>query len=61
MNHAAAVFAPLIGGLAWYYLGYQVIFFGGVALALLSLGVSQWLDPQGLLAREKLSAVEPAA
>jgi hypothetical protein len=61
MNHAAAVFAPLIGGLAWYYLGYQVIFFGGVALALLSLRVSQWLDPKGLLAREKLSAVEPAA
>jgi len=46
MNHAAAVFAPLIGGLAWYYLGYQVIFFGGVVLTLISLGVSQWLDPR---------------
>ena len=56
MNHAAAVFAPLIGGLAWYYLGYQVIFFSGAALALLSLAVSQWLDPAGLLAREKAAA-----
>ncbi len=60
MNHAAAVFAPLIGGLAWYYLGYQVIFFGGAVLTLLSLGASQWLDPKGLLAREKLPAIKPA-
>ncbi|MAE60959.1 MAG: hypothetical protein CMJ49_06325 [Planctomycetaceae bacterium] len=45
MNHVAAVIAPLFGGIAWYYLGYQVIFFAGAAIALISLIVSQWVDP----------------
>ena len=53
MNHFAAVAAPLIGGLAWHYFGYQVIFFSGSALALISLVVSQWVDPEGLLSKEK--------
>ncbi len=51
MNHIAAVIAPLVGGVAWYYLGYQVIFFGGSALAIISLIVSQKVDPEGMLAR----------
>ena len=53
MNHFAAVAAPLIGGLAWHYFGYQVIFFSGSVLALISLVVSQWVDPEGLLRKEK--------
>ncbi|HIG47959.1 MAG TPA: MFS transporter [candidate division Zixibacteria bacterium] len=52
MNHIAAVIAPLVGGVAWYYLGYQVIFFSGSALAIISLIVSQKVDPEGMLARE---------
>ena len=47
MNHVASVAAPLLGGIAWYLFGYRVIFFGGAVLALVSLVVSQWLDPEG--------------
>jgi MFS family permease len=61
MNHGAAVIAPLVGGLAWVHLGYQVIFFSGAVLALISLVVSQWVDPKGLLAREKVAVAGPAA
>ena len=43
MNHVAAVVAPLIGGLAWYYFDYKVIFFSGSLLAFVSLIVSQWV------------------
>jgi len=46
------VIAPLAGGVAWYYLGYQVIFFSGSALAIISLIVSQKVDTEGILARE---------
>jgi MFS family permease len=53
MNHFAAVLAPLVGGLMWHHFGYQVIFFSGAILALFSLFVSQWVDPEGMLAREK--------
>ncbi len=53
MNHFAAVAAPLLGGLAWMYFGYEVIFFSGAILALISLGVSQWVDPEGMLKREQ--------
>jgi predicted MFS family arabinose efflux permease len=53
MNHVAAVIAPLVGGLAWHFFGYQVIFFSGAIIALLSLVVSQWVDAEGLLAREE--------
>ena len=56
MNHIAAVAAPLVGGIAWHYLGYQVIFFAGSALALVSLAVSQKVDPAGQLAREKVDS-----
>ena len=53
MNHVAAVVAPLVGGFAWHFFGYQVIFFAGAALAGVSLVVSQWLDPEGMLARDR--------
>lgn len=58
MNHIAAVAAPLIGGFAWRYFGYEVIFLAGSLLAVVSLIVSQWVDPQGLLDRER--AIEDA-
>ena len=47
MNHVSAVAAPLVGGLVWHYFGYQVIFFGGAVLAVLSLIASQWIRPEG--------------
>jgi len=59
MNHVAAVAAPLVGGLAWHYFGYEVIFFTGAILAIISLIVSQWVDPEGQLAREKEGAELP--
>ncbi len=45
MNHVAAVLAPLLGGLAWHYFGYRVIFFSGAVLALISLIVTQRMAP----------------
>lgn len=59
MNHVAAVAAPLIGGFAWRAFGYEVIFMAGSILAVVSLIVSQWIDPDGLLERER--AEEAAA
>lgn len=59
MNHVAAVAAPLVGGLAWHYFGYEVIFFTGAILAIVSLIVSQWVDPEGQLEREKEGDVLP--
>jgi len=59
MNHVAAVAAPLMGGFAWKYFGYEVIFLAGSVLAVISLIVSQWVDPEGLLERERLQA-DPA-
>lgn len=47
MNHVAAVVSPLVGGFAWHYFGYKVIFFAGSILAVISLIVSQWVDPEG--------------
>ena len=44
MNHVSAVIAPLVGGLAWYFFGYQVIFIAGAILAFISLIVSQRID-----------------
>jgi hypothetical protein len=68
MNHVAAVASPLLGGLVWHHFGYQVIFFSGAVVALISLVVTQWLDPEGQLAREaeqdtlsgKIPAAQPA-
>jgi predicted MFS family arabinose efflux permease len=42
-NHVSSVAAPLIGGFAWHFFGYQVIFILGALLALVSLGVSQFI------------------
>ena len=47
MNHVASVAAPLLGGLAWHFFNYRVIFFCGAGLALISLIVSQWVNPEG--------------
>ena len=52
MNHVAAVAAPVVGGLAWHYFGYEVIFFGGAILAFVSLLVSQGVSAEKLLASE---------
>ena len=56
MNHVASVAAPLVGGLAWHFFGYQIIFFSGSILAIISLVVSQWVDPEGMLKREDEAA-----
>ena len=56
MNHVAAVAAPLAGGFAWRMFGYEVIFLAGSVLAVVSLIVSQWVDPEGQLVREKEEA-----
>ncbi len=62
MNHVAAVAAPLIGGLVWMHFGYQIIFFTGAFIALVSLIVSQWIDPdQPQLEKEGRLALSPAA
>ena len=44
MNHVAAVVAPLAGGVAWHLFGYQIIFYSGAVVALISLIVCQWID-----------------
>jgi len=54
MNHVSSVAAPLVGGVIWHFFGYQIIFFSGAVLALISLAVTQWVNPEGLLAREEL-------
>ena len=45
-NHISSVSAPLIGGFAWYYFGYQVIFIAGAFFALVSLIFAQWIPKQ---------------
>jgi predicted MFS family arabinose efflux permease len=40
-NHFAAILVPITGGLLWASYGYQVFFFAGAAIALVSLAVSQ--------------------
>ena len=57
MNHVAAVAAPLVGGYAWLVFGYEVIFISGSILALVSLVVTQWVDPakQGLRVESALA------
>jgi MFS family permease len=45
-NHVSSVLAPLIGGFAWYFFGYQVIFVLGAILALISLGVAQLIPDE---------------
>ncbi len=52
MNHIAAVTAPLVGGLVWMKLGYEVIFISGAAVALITLIVTQWMKVQPALVDE---------
>lgn len=40
-NHFAAILVPVTGGLAWATYGYQVFFFGGALVVLISLVVAQ--------------------
>ena len=42
-NHISSVTAPLMGGFAWHYFGYSVIFYAGSVIALISLGFAQFL------------------
>ena len=42
-NHVSSVTAPLLGGFAWHYFGYQVIFFAGAGFTLVSLVFAQFL------------------
>ena len=53
MNHIAAVAAPLVGGLVWMKLGYEVIFLSGAAIAFITLIVTQWMKPPPLLVDAK--------
>ncbi len=42
-NHISSVAAPLMGGFAWHYFGYQAIFFAGAFFALVSLVFAQFI------------------
>lgn len=42
-NHISSVAAPLLGGLAWVHFGYQVIFYAGAIVAVISFGFAQFL------------------
>lgn len=42
-NHISSVTVPLIGGFAWHYFGYQVIFFAGAGFSVISLVFAQFL------------------
>ena len=53
MNHIAAVIGPVTGGLAWHYFGYEIIFFSGSVMAVISLIVSQWVKPEVMQKREQ--------
>jgi len=64
MNHVASVFVPLAGGVIWHYFGYQIIFYIGALISLVSLIISQRVDPEGELARwraeEEAAQARPA-
>ena len=53
MNHVAAVTAPLVGGLVWMKLGYEVIFLSGAVVAFLTLIATQWMKVQPALTDAK--------
>ncbi len=59
MNHISSVAAPFLGGLAWLYFdNYQIIFYAGAALALISLIVTQWVNPEAILGRDETGEKE---
>ena len=47
MNHIAAVLMPLVGGMLWQRYGYQIPFYCGAAVALLSLMVCRKVPSAG--------------
>ncbi|HUW84213.1 MAG TPA: MFS transporter [Phycisphaerae bacterium] len=49
MNHIAAVLMPLVGGMLWQRYGYQIPFYCGAAVALVSLMVCQKIATAGPL------------
>jgi len=49
MNHIASVVAPLIGGVAWKALNYNVVFLGGASVAAFSLIAAQWVKPEQII------------
>jgi hypothetical protein len=49
MNHIAAVLMPLVGGMLWQHYGYQIPFYCGAAVALVSLIVCQKIAPAASL------------
>lgn len=49
-NHISSVAAPLLGGLAWVHFGYQVIFYAGAIVAVISLGFAQFLPSRNATA-----------
>ena len=50
MNHIAAVAAPLVGGVVWMKLGYEIVFLSGGVIAFITLIVTQWMKTEPLLA-----------
>ena len=55
MNHIAAVAVPVSGGLLWHRFGYHAPFWCGVGAALVSLLITQAVQP-----RTETTAVQPA-
>jgi len=60
MNHVSSVAAPFVGGMVWHFFGYQIIFFSGAALALISLVVTQWVRPEEQLVRDAAGEAQTA-
>jgi len=52
MNHIASVVAPLIGGIVWKTLNYNVVFLGGAAVAAVSLISAQWIKPEKFIGKK---------
>jgi hypothetical protein len=42
-NHVAAVIIPIVGGLIWETVGPQYTFGAGILIALVCLGLTQWM------------------
>ena len=45
INHIAAVIVPIVGGVVWEAVGARYTFLAGVAIAILSLVLAQWMRP----------------
>ncbi|MCS7281746.1 MAG: MFS transporter [Anaerolineae bacterium] len=46
-NHVAAVIIPVVGGILWETVGFQATFLAGIGIALLCLGLTQWMRVPG--------------